>query len=75
VGYVPQGYGHSIENVGTKTARILIAFNTGSYQAIDLSQWLAANPAYLLADHFGIPAETIERFPHSSVFIAPDRKV
>ncbi|CUJ95610.1 Oxalate decarboxylase OxdC [Ruegeria denitrificans] len=38
VGYIPQGYGHSIENVGEEKACILIAFNTGEYQAIDLSE-------------------------------------
>jgi oxalate decarboxylase len=71
VGYIPQGYGHSIENTGPKAARILIAFNTGRYQAIDLSQWLAANPAYLLADHFGKPASFFEKLPKHRVFIAP----
>ena len=30
VGYIPQGYGHSIENVGSGTARILIGFNAGT---------------------------------------------
>ena len=29
VGYIPQGYGHSIENVGDKPCRVLIGFNTG----------------------------------------------
>ncbi len=29
VGYIPQGYGHSIENVGDKRCRVLIGFNTG----------------------------------------------
>ena len=48
VGYIPQGYGHSIENIGGKAGRILIGLNTGNYQAIDLSQWIASNPAYLL---------------------------
>ena len=41
VGYIPQGYGHSIENVGSGPARILIGFNTGIYETIDLSQWIA----------------------------------
>lgn len=71
VGYIPQGYGHSIENVGDTTARLLIAFNTGVYAAIDLSQWIAGNPAALLADHFGKPAEFFEQFPKRDVFIAP----
>src|ERR1044071_2036659 len=38
VGYIPQGYGHSIENVGDKSCRVLIGLNTGVYEAIDLSQ-------------------------------------
>lgn len=71
VGYIPQGYGHSIENIGAKPARVLIAFNTGEYQSVDLSQWLAGNPAYLLSDHFRIPAETFVHFPRKDVFIAP----
>src|SRR4029453_7645295 len=49
VGYIPQGYGHSIENVGDKPSRILIGFNTGNYQAIDLSAWIAGNPVGVLA--------------------------
>ena len=32
VGYIPQGYGHSIENVGDKPCRVLIGFNTGVYE-------------------------------------------
>ena len=70
-GYIPQGYGHSVENVGTGKARILIAFNTGEYQAIDLSEWLASNPDYLLAAHFNQPQSVIERFPKRDVFVAP----
>ena len=31
VGYIPQGFGHSIENTGSSAARILIGFNTGRY--------------------------------------------
>src|SRR5215472_1738380 len=34
VGYIPQGYGHSIENVGDMPGRILIGFNAGIYEAI-----------------------------------------
>ncbi|WP_372579960.1 cupin domain-containing protein [Ruegeria hyattellae] len=71
VGYIPQGYGHSIENVGEEKARILIAFNTGEYQAIDLSEWIAGNPDYLLAAHFNQKLGVVEKFPTQDVFIAP----
>jgi oxalate decarboxylase len=71
VGYVPTGLGHSIENdSNTEPARLLIAFNTGHYQAIDLSQWLASNPDYLLAANFGVPQSVIEKLPRHRVFIA-----
>ena len=70
VGYIPQGYGHSVENKGKDPARLLIAFNTGHYQAIDLSVWLASNPDYLLRDNFGVAEAVIEKFPRERVFIA-----
>jgi oxalate decarboxylase len=70
VGYIPQGYGHSIENVGDKPCRVLIGFNTGIYETINLSQWIAGNPADVLATNFGKPASLFEKFPHREVFIA-----
>jgi oxalate decarboxylase len=70
VGYIPQGYGHAIENVGQEVATMLIAFNTGHYQAIDLSTWLASNPAYLLAANFGLKESEVKKLPSHRVFIA-----
>lgn len=70
VGYIPQGYGHSIENIGDKPARILIGFNSGIYEAIDLSQWIAANPTDVLATNFSQPPEVFAKFPHQDVFVA-----
>jgi oxalate decarboxylase len=50
---------------------MLIGFNAGYYQAIDASQWLAGVPAHLLADHFGLPNDLLDKFPHARAFIAP----
>ncbi len=71
VGYIPQGYGHSLENVGKQNCRILVGFNTGHYEAIDLSQWIAGNPQQVLATNFGKPESLFNRFPHGDVFISP----
>ncbi len=71
VGYIPQGYGHSIENVGDRSSRVLIGFNTGIYETIDLSQWIAGNPADVLATNFGKPASLFEKFPLQDRFISP----
>ena len=60
VGYIPQGYGHSIENVGS-----------GIYESIDLSAWIAGNPVDVLATNFNRPESLIRAFPRKDVFIAP----
>ena len=79
VGYIPQGYGHSIENVGNKPCRVLIGFNTGNYETIDLSQWIAGNPTDVLATNFSKPASLFEKFPKGDVFIAskdgPEKRI
>jgi oxalate decarboxylase len=71
VGYIPQGYGHSIENIGHDPCRVLIGFNSGVYQTIDLSQWIAGNPTDVLATNFSKPAELFEKFPRKDVFVTP----
>jgi len=70
VGYVPQGYGHSIENTGKKKCRVLIGFNSGVYEDIDLTEWIAGNPIDVLATNFGQPASVLQKFPKKDVFIA-----
>jgi len=70
VGYIPQGYGHSIENIGKTSCRVLVGFNTGVYQAIDLTQWIAGNPTDVLATNFSKPAALFEKFPKKDIFIA-----
>ncbi|MDB5311685.1 MAG: Oxalate decarboxylase [Gemmataceae bacterium] len=70
VGYIPTGYGHSVENKGEETARLLIAFNNGHYEAIDLSVWLASNPDYLLRDNFETTDAVVKELPKQRVFIA-----
>jgi oxalate decarboxylase len=69
VGYIPQGYGHSIENISDQPARILIGLNSGIYESIDLAQWIAANPADVLATNFAQPPELFAKFPHHDVFV------
>ena len=69
VGYIPQGFGHSIENVSSGKARILIVFNNGHYQTIDLSQWTAGNPTDVLATNFAQNPSVFEKFPRKDVFL------
>jgi oxalate decarboxylase len=70
-GYIPQGFGHYIENTGDTTARILITFDKGEYEEISLSAWLAANPTNMIADTFKIADALAAKMPDHRVFIAP----
>jgi oxalate decarboxylase len=74
VGYIPQGYGHSLENFGDRKCRVLIGFNSGVYEDIDLTEWLAANPADVLATNFGKPAALFETFPRRDLFITDQKE-
>jgi oxalate decarboxylase len=59
-----------LENVGDQPCRVLIGFNSGIYEDIDLTKWIAANPPDVLATSFGKRAALFEKFPNKDVFIA-----
>ncbi|HLK64536.1 MAG TPA: cupin domain-containing protein [Bryobacteraceae bacterium] len=63
VGFVQQGYGHYIEQIGDEPTELLILFNSGEYQEISLSNWLGGNPSTLLEDNFGIPKSLADQLP------------
>jgi len=64
-GYIPQGFGHYVENTGD------IAFDSGDYQEISLSTWLASNPNAIIADNFKVSDTLVEKLPDRRVFVAP----
>jgi len=68
--FIPQGFGHWIEQIGGDRTQIVILFNNPLYTEISLSQWLAANPAGLLEDNFRVTSEVIEKLPKAALGIA-----
>ncbi len=71
VGYAPMGAGHYILNTGTEVCRVLIGFNSGHYQAIDVSAWLSTNPESTLAANLGLTEEVLAKLPRQHRFIVP----
>lgn len=69
VGYVPRGYGHYLENTAKEALKVLLVFNAGDYQDIDLSGWIASNPRQLVATNLGLPEAALSHLPARSVFI------
>jgi oxalate decarboxylase len=60
VGYVPMGYGHYVENTGDEECQMLAVFNSGHYQEISLSEWLAKTPKLLLQTNFDVAPNILD---------------
>lgn len=71
IGYAPMGAGHYIRKTGSSVLRVLIGFNSGRYQANDLSAWLASNPVDVIATNLGLPQDVAARLPHQTSFMVP----
>jgi oxalate decarboxylase len=53
VGYVPQGFGHYIENASDKEDSVtLIVLDRGNYQEISLADWIKSQPINVLETNF-----------------------
>jgi oxalate decarboxylase len=68
VAYLPAGYGHAIRNTGTEDLEIVVTLDSGHYEEISLTDWVAASPLHLLANNFGVPADTFKNFSGYSTF-------
>ena len=71
VGYAPMGSGHYIKNTGPGVLRVLIGFNSGHYQANDLSAWLAANPTDVISTNLGLNRDLVKELPKGEHFFVP----
>jgi oxalate decarboxylase len=69
VGFVPQGFGHYVEQIGDEPTKFILLFNSPVFEEISISKWLAGNPASLIADNFQISKEQVERMPKSPLGI------
>jgi oxalate decarboxylase len=71
VGYVPMGYGHALRNGGNTPTDVLVVFNSGDYQSINLSEWLASNPTSVVANNLQISTALADRLPKRDADFAP----
>jgi oxalate decarboxylase len=74
VGFVPMGYGHALEDVGSGSAKLILVFNSGEYQEISLSTVLATQPAYLLETNFHLSRGVVDKLPKKQEFITAGRE-
>ncbi|MDB5367549.1 MAG: oxalate decarboxylase [Rhodospirillales bacterium] len=69
VGYVPLGYGHAIENIGSEDLLVILTFDSGDYQEISLTDWLSQTLPSVLAANCVAPDSTFASFPNENLFI------
>ena len=68
-GYFPQGWGHSIEALGTEPCEIIAALDSGVFQDSSLSEWIAKVPRHVLGNNFGTTDTVLALFPKGKVMI------
>lgn len=73
VGYVPMGYGHALRNTSDGPTDVLVVFNDGDYESINLNDWLATNPTSVVANNLQIPVPLADQLPRTNSEFAPAR--
>jgi oxalate decarboxylase len=71
VGYVPQTFGHYIENTGDTDLIFLEMFKTDRFQNLSLSTWVTHAPPQLVIDHLRISPETLRAIPAGNTSVVP----
>ncbi len=70
--YFPAGYPHSLQGLGPDGAEFILCFDNGAateYNTLLLTSWMAHTPPDILAENFGVAAETFAKIPLDSLWI------
>ena len=62
--YFPAGYPHSLQGLGPDGCEFILVFDNGKqseFNTLLVTDWLAHTPPEVLADNFGVPAETFSK--------------
>jgi len=71
IGYVPQTFGHSVENTGDMDLIFTEMFKSIHFHDLSLSTWVTHAPALLVTDHLRISKETLKALPQGNSTIMP----
>jgi oxalate decarboxylase len=70
--YFPAGYPHSLQGLGPDGVEFVICFDDGAaseFNTLLVTDWFAHTPPAVLADNFGVPAETFANIPLHDLWI------
>jgi oxalate decarboxylase/phosphoglucose isomerase-like protein (cupin superfamily) len=69
VAFVPQGFGHYVENVGEATAKLMLIHNHADFTTVNLSEWVAGGSVSVFASTLNMPLAAFDDAPKERVFI------
>jgi oxalate decarboxylase len=69
VAFVPQGFGHYVENVGDTNARLMLIHNHAEFTTVNLSEWVAGGSTAVFASTLNMPVRAYDVAPKDRVFI------
>jgi len=70
--YFPSGYPHSLQGLGPDGCEFVICFDDGDaseFNTLLVTDWFAHTPPPVLAENFGVPAETFAKIPLNNLWI------
>ena len=62
VAYVPANCAHSLQNLAAGTSEVVGTLSGGSYEDVQLSDWLTRAPPHLLANNMGVDEAAVPHF-------------
>ena len=69
-GYFPQGWGHSLEALGSESCEIVSTLDCGVYQHSSLSDWIGNVPRHVLRNNLNLADTVAAQFPKKRRMIA-----
>jgi oxalate decarboxylase len=70
--YFPAGYPHSLQGLGPDGCEFVICFDNGNaseFNTLLVTDWFIHTPPSVLAENFGVPAETFAKIPLHDLWI------
>src|SRR6202048_3496807 len=70
--YFPAGQPHSLQGLGPDDCEFVICFDEGNaseFNTLLVTDWFAHTPPEILADNFGVPAQTFAKIPLQNLWI------
>ena len=70
-GFVPQTFGHYVENTGDTDLVFLEMFKAPRFQDISLNDWLTHIPPEWVIEHLGISQQMLSAIPRANYAVLP----